>query len=62
MSQPSANRIIKRVSEAIAPRLRNNYITFPEGDILDQLKLDFWRIQAVCGPNLDILNIVARWP
>ena len=100
ISQPSASRIIKRVSEAIA-RLRNNYITFPEGDILDQIKLDFWRIcafpnvvgaidcthikipcpggenaelfrnrkgyfsinvQAVCGPNLDILNIVARWP
>jgi hypothetical protein len=45
ISQPSASRIIKRVSEAIA-RLRNNYITFLEGDILDQLKLDFWRICA----------------
>jgi hypothetical protein len=99
ISKPSASRIIKRVSEAIA-RLRNNYIIFPEGDFLDQLKLDFWRIcafpnivdandithikipspggenaelfrnrigyfsinvQAVWGPNLDILNIVARW-
>ena len=100
ISKRSASRIIKRVSEAIA-RLRNNYIIFPEGDFLDQLKLDFWRIcafpnvvdaidcthikipspgrenaelfrnrkgyfsinvQAVYGPNLDILNIVARWP
>ena len=102
ISQPSASRIIKRVSEAIA-RLKNNYITFPAGEMLEQLKLDSWRIcafpsvvgaidcthikipcpgggdenaelfrnrkgyfsinvQAVCGPNLEILNIVARWP
>ena len=46
ISQPSASRIIKRVSEAIA-RLRNNYITFPEGDGLDQVKLDFWRLCAL---------------
>ena len=98
--QPSASRIIKRVFEAIA-RLNNNYITFPAGEMLDQLKLDFLRIcafpsvvgaiecthinipcpggenaelvrnrkgyftinvQAVCGPNIKILNIVARWP
>ena len=49
ISQPSASRIIKRVSEAIA-RLRNNYITFPEGDGLDQVKLDFWRLCAL--PNV----------
>ena len=43
ISEPSASQIIKRVSEAIA-RLRNNYITFPEGAILDEFKRDFWRI------------------
>ena len=98
--QPSAGRIIKRVSEAIA-RLKNIYITFPDGDMLQQVKLDFWKIcafpsvvgaidcahikmqcpggenaelfrnrkgyfslnvQAVSGPDLQILNIVARWP
>ena len=100
ISQPSASRIIKRVSEAIA-RLKNNYIAFPEGELLNDTKRDFWRIgefpgvvgaidcthikivcpggdnaelfrnrkgffsinvQVVCGPNLEIQNIVARWP
>ena len=45
ISQPSASWIIKRVSEAIA-RLKNIHITFPDGDMLQQLKLDFWRICA----------------
>ena len=49
ISEPSASRIIKRVSEAIA-RLRNNYITFPEGVILDEFKRDFWRICVL--PNV----------
>ena len=40
ISQESARRIIKRLSEAIA-HLKNNYITFPECDMMDQLKLDF---------------------
>ena len=100
ISQPSASRIIKRVSEVIA-RLKKHYINFPADDMLHQMKLDFWRIggfpnvvgaidcthikiqcpwgenaevyknrkgyfsinvQAVGGPNLEILNIVARWP
>ncbi len=100
ISQPSASRIIKRVSEAIAC-LKNNYINFPTANILQQNKLDFWRIgglpnviaaidcnhikipspgdsnaelyqnrkgyfsinaQVVCGPNLEIQNIVTRWP
>ena len=45
ISQPSASQIIKRVSEATAC-LKNIYITFPDGDMLQQLKLDFWRICA----------------
>ena len=45
ISQPPASRIIKRVSEAIA-RLKNIHITFPDVDMLQQLKLDFWRICA----------------
>ena len=45
ISQPSASRIIKRVSEAIV-RLKNIYITFPDSDMLQQLKLYFWRIRA----------------
>ena len=45
ISRPSASRIIKRVSEAIA-RLKNIYIPFPDGDMLQQQKLDFWRICA----------------
>ena len=45
ISQLSASRIIKRVSEAIA-RLKNIHITFLNGDMLQQLKLDFWRIFA----------------
>ena len=49
ISQPSASRIIKRVSEAIA-RLKNNYIQFPTADMLPQVKLDFWRICAF--PNV----------
>ena len=100
ISQPSASRILKRVSGAIA-RLKNQYIVFPPVHILPRTKLDFWRIgglprvvgaidcthikipcpegvnaelfrnhkgyfsinvQAVCGPNLEIQNIVARWP
>lgn len=100
ISQPSASRIIKRVSEAIA-RLKNNHITFPNENMLQQSKLNFWRIggfpnvvgaidcthvkitspggenaelyrnrkgyfsinvQVVCGANLEILNIVTRWP
>ena len=100
ISQSSASRIIKKVSTTIA-RLKNRYITFPEGVMLQQVKLDFWRIgripgvvgaidcthvqipcpggangelfrnrkgyfsinvQGVCGPNLEIQNIVARWP
>ena len=40
ISQASARRIIKRLSEAIA-HLKINYITFPECDMMDQLKLDF---------------------
>jgi hypothetical protein len=100
ISQPSASRIIKRVSEAIA-RLKIHYIQFPTADMLPQIKLDFWRmgtfpnvvgmidcthikipcpggantelfrnrkgffsvnVQAVSGPNLEIQNIVVRWP
>lgn len=100
ISQPSASRIIKRVSEAIA-RLKNNYIKFPDENMIHQSKLNFWRIcgfpnvvgaidcshvkisspggqnaelyrnrkgyfsinvQVVCGANLEIVNIVARWP
>ncbi len=100
ISQPSASRIIKCVSEAIA-RLKIHYIQFPTADMLPQIKLDFWRIcafpnvvgtidcthikipcpggenaelfrnrkgffslnvQAVSGPNLEIQNIVVRWP
>ena len=34
ISQTSASRIIKRVSEAIAC-MKNNYVTFPKGDMLD---------------------------
>ena len=49
ISQPSASRIIKQVSEAIA-RLKNEYITFPTADMLPQIKLDFWRIRAF--PNV----------
>ena len=37
ISQPSASWIIKRVSEAIT-RLKNIYITFPDGEMLQQLK------------------------
>lgn len=100
ISQPSASRIIKCVSVAIAG-LKNQYICFPPVDMLNVVQLDFWRIaefpgvvgaidcthvkipcpggvnaelfrnrkgyfsinvQAVCGPNLEIQNIVARWP
>ena len=98
ISQLTASRIIKRVSEAIA-RLKIHYIQFPTADMLQQIKLDFWRIcafpnvvgtidcthikipcpggenaelfrnregfslnQAVSGPNLEIQNIVVRWP
>ncbi len=99
ISQLTASRIIKRVSEAIA-RLIIHYIQFPTADMLQQIKLDFWRIcafanvvgtidcthikipcpggenakllrnregfslnvQAVSGPNLEIQNIVVRWP
>lgn len=48
ISQPSASRIIKRVSEAIA-RLKNNYISFPEGELLNDTKRDFWRIGQFPG-------------
>ncbi len=99
ISQLTASRIIKRVSEAIA-RLKIHYIQFPTADMLPQIKLDFWRIcafpnvvgtidcthinipcpggenaelfrnregfslnvQAVSGANLEIQNIVVRWP
>ena len=100
ISQPSASRIIKRVSESIA-RLHNEYINFPQGPAARKTKLEFWRIsrfpgvlgtidcthikipcpggrtaelyrnrkgyfsinvQAVCGPNLEIEHVVARWP
>ncbi len=99
ISQLTASRIIKRVSEAIA-RLKIHYIQFPTADMLPQIKLDFWRIcafpnivgtidcthikipcrggenaelfrnregfslnvQADSGPNLEIQNIVVRWP
>ena len=99
ISQLTASRIIKRVSEAIA-RLKIHYIQFPTPDMVPQIKLDFWRIcafpnivgridcthikipcpggenaelfrnregfslnvQAVSGPNLEIQNIVVRWP
>ncbi len=100
ISQASASRIIKCISEAIA-RLKIHYIKFPTADMLPQIKLDFWRIcafpnvfetidcthikipcpggenaelfrnrkvffslnvQAVSGPNLEIQNIVVRWP
>ena len=43
ISQPSASRIIKRVSGAIA-RLKNEYIVFPPVHMLPRTKLDFWRI------------------
>ena len=39
--QPSASRIIKRVSKAIA-RLKNIYITFPDGDMLMVLLGPAW--------------------
>ena len=45
LSQPSASRIIKCVSEAVA-RLKIHYIKFPTADMLPQIKLDFWRICA----------------
>ncbi len=99
ISQLTASRIIKRVSEAIA-RLKIHYIQFSTADMLPQIKLDFWRIcafpnvvgtidcthikipcpggenaelfrnredfslnvQTVSGPNLEIQNIVVRWP
>ena len=47
-SQPSASRIIKRISEAIA-RLKNEYIRFPPGHLLSQTKVDFWRIGGFPG-------------
>ena len=49
ISQPSASRIIKQVSEAIA-RLKSQYIKFPTADMLPQIKLEFWRICAF--PNV----------
>ena len=49
ISQPSARRIIKQVSEAIA-RLKNQYIKFPTSDMLPQIQLEFWRICAF--PNV----------
>ena len=49
ISQLTASRIIKRVSEAIA-RLKIHYIQFPTADTLPQIKLDFWRICA--SPNV----------
>ncbi len=99
ISQLTASRIIKRVSEAIV-RLKIHYIQFPTADMLPRIKLDFWRIcalpnvvgtidcthikipcpggenaelfrnregfslnvQGVSGPNLEIQNIVVRWP
>ncbi|XP_023931601.1 putative nuclease HARBI1 [Lingula anatina] len=100
ISQSSASRIIKRVSEGIAS-LKPQFIRFPEGQELQNMKLGFWRIagfpgvvgaidcthikipspggvdaelyrnrkgyfsinvQAVCGYNLEMLHIVARWP
>ena len=49
ISQLTASRIIKRVSEAIA-RLKIHNIQFPTADMLPQIKLDFWRICAL--PNV----------
>ena len=49
ISQPSASRVMKRVSEAIA-RIKYNYIQFPAADLLQQIKIDFWRICAF--PNV----------
>ena len=49
ISQLTASRIIKRVSEAIA-RLKIHYIQFPTADMLPQIKLDLWRICAF--PNV----------
>ncbi len=49
LSQLTASRIIKRVSEAIV-RLKIHYIQFPTADMLPQIKLDFWRISAF--PNV----------
>ncbi len=49
ISQLTASRIMKRVSEAIA-RLKIPYIQFPTADMLPQIKLDFWRICAI--PNV----------
>ena len=45
ISQPSASRIIKRVSAAIAG-LKIHYIQFPTAELLQQTKLEFWRIYA----------------
>jgi hypothetical protein len=46
----SLSRFIKSV-------FYQNYLEIEKDILLD--KINF---QAVCGPNLDILNIVARWP
>ena len=43
ISQPSASRIIKRLSGAIAS-LKNEYIVFPPVHMLPRTKLDFWTI------------------
>ncbi|XP_028412469.1 putative nuclease HARBI1 [Dendronephthya gigantea] len=53
ISQPSASRIIKRVSDAIA-RLKVHYIKFPAVEMLHQTKLEFWRI---CS----FLNVVGKY-
>ncbi len=49
ISQLTASRIIKRVSEAIV-RLKIHYKQFPTAVMLPQIKLDFWRICAF--PNV----------
>ena len=63
ISQASASRIIKRQSKEVA-HLKNNYITFPKGDVMDQLKLDFRRIYvfpSVVGA-IDCTNIKISCP
>ena len=47
VSQSSASRFIKRVSEGIARLKNTNFIQFSAADLLvAQIKLDFWRICA----------------
>ena len=63
ISQPSASHIIERVSEAIA-RVKIHYIQFPTAELLQQTKLEFWRICAF--PNvvgtIDCTHIKISYP